>query len=113
MPKITVENSEHYFWGNKCEGWYFLNREDITIIKERMPPGTSEALHFHEKARQFFYILHGTASIEIEGIPIQVGSGEAIEIPPKVKHLIRNQGPEPLDFVLVSSPTTHGDRINL
>lgn len=113
MHKINLTNAEHYIWGESCEGWHFLKREDASLIKERMPPGSSEQLHFHEKSRQFFYVLSGVASFFIENKNINVSPGEGLEIPPKIPHQIRNEGTEPLEFILFSYPTTRGDRVNL
>ena len=35
---------------------YFVKNDEMTVIEERMPPGTAETLHVHAKSRQFFYI---------------------------------------------------------
>ena len=56
MP-ISVQNAEHYVWGEVCDGWHLLQREGMSIIQERVPAGASEVMHHHEVARQFFYIL--------------------------------------------------------
>ena len=56
---VSIENAEHYIWGDICDGWHLLKREDISIIQERVPPGATEAMHYHNTARQFFYILEG------------------------------------------------------
>ena len=51
---ISKDNAEHYIWGDNCDGWYLVNRQDMLIIHEQMPPGTHEKRHFHSIARQFF-----------------------------------------------------------
>ena len=43
----------HYVWGENCDGWHLVRTPELAIIQERMPPGTSEARHFHHQARQF------------------------------------------------------------
>ena len=53
----TKENSEHYFWGEQCDSWVFHNNDNLVVKQEMMPPKTSEKLHFHKLAQQFFYIL--------------------------------------------------------
>lgn len=83
MGKINISNSEHYRWGDKCDGWHLLKRDDASVIKEKMPPGTSEQTHLHEKSRQFFYVLKGIATFFIQGEEISVGPGEGFEIEPK------------------------------
>lgn len=56
---ISKENAEHYVWGDSCDGWYLLNRQDMLIIHEKMPPGTCEKRHYHCLSRQFFFVLQG------------------------------------------------------
>lgn len=113
MRKVNQATSEHYSWGDICDGWHFLKRDDASIIKERMPPGTSEQMHLHEKSRQFFYILSGTATFLIKDKNIKIGPNEGIEIEPNEALQIRNEESEFLDFLVFSYPTTRGDRVNL
>lgn len=51
---ISKDNAEHYVWGNNCDGWHLLKRQDLSIIHEHMPPATAETRHFHVQSRQFF-----------------------------------------------------------
>ena len=83
----------------------------MSVIRERMPPGTSEVRHHHEKSRQFFFILKGRARIESGGEQVQLAKDEGLEIPPGVDHRIFNDSDEDLEFLLVSQPSTKGDRI--
>ncbi len=105
-------NSEHYIWGDNCEGWRMADCEELSIIQEAMPPGTAEKEHHHNKARQFFYILKGEAEIEINGKIFQLDEKEGIEIAPGTAHRIFNNSGEDIDFLVISSPTTKGDRVN-
>jgi mannose-6-phosphate isomerase-like protein (cupin superfamily) len=67
MQKINkYEPLNHYKWGNNCDGWVLVDTEDLSVKQERMSPQTSEALHYHEKAQQFFFILRGIATFEVE-----------------------------------------------
>ncbi len=78
-----------------------------------MPAGTSEQKHYHEKASQYFFILKGIATFEIEGVEEDVEAQKLIEIRPLQKHLIKNNGKEDLEFILFSNPSTSNDRINV
>ncbi len=78
-----------------------------------MPPGTSEVKHYHEKSRQFFYILSGKATFEIGKEVFILGEQEGIEILPKIPHKISNLSDNELHFLVVSQPKSHGDRIVL
>jgi mannose-6-phosphate isomerase-like protein (cupin superfamily) len=108
----NLQNSRHYNWGNDCDGWVLLPRADMTAIQERMPPGTSEVRHHHERSRQFFYVLSGELTMEIDGETHSLMAGDSIEIPPLAKHKAQNRSKTDVDFLVVSSPTTHGDRVD-
>ena len=99
---------KHYKWGNDCDGWNFVDEENLSIKQERMPAGTSEELHYHSKAEQFFFILKGIASFEIE-----VKEQEGLHIKAGLKHRIINNTTEDLEFILYSQPSTKNDRINV
>ena len=113
INKITEQNAEHYTWGDACDGWHLLKTDSLNVIRERMPPGTAERLHYHERAQQLFYILSGEAIFELDGERVEVRSGESLHIPKGVKHRVRNEGKEDLTFLLVSEPRAQGDRIDL
>jgi mannose-6-phosphate isomerase-like protein (cupin superfamily) len=113
VRKVGVDGSDHYRWGNGCDGWHMVNHPSLSVIRERMPPGTSEVRHLHGQSRQFFFILSGTALLDVDGTSHDLGRGEGLEIPPGVPHQIFNRSPEPLEFLVVSHPHSHGDRVVL
>ena len=110
---ISTDNAEHYTWGSQCDGWHLLKSDSLSVIQERMPPGTSEQLHYHEHAQQLFYILSGIATFEINGELKTVNGGQSIHIRNKIKHRILNNGDADLHFLVVSEPKSHGDRVNV
>lgn len=111
---ISRDNAPHYTWGTGCDGWRLVDTPELSVIEERMPPGTAEVRHRHVHARQLFRVSSGTARFELDGSPDEVvRAGESLEIAPGRAHRIRNDGPEPLDFLVVSQPTTRGDRVEL
>jgi len=109
----STENAEHYTWGAQCDGWDLLISDSLSVIQERMPPGTSEQMHYHERAQQVFYILSGMATFEIEGALETVLLNQSIHIPAGTKHRIINNGDSDLHFLVISEPKTRGDRVNL
>lgn len=104
-------NSEHYIWGDNCHGWHLLKNDRLSIIEESMPPNTSEVKHYHNKAQQFFYILKGNAVFELDNTTVQIGEREGIHIGRKVVHQIRNEGNMDLEFLVISEPSSKGDRV--
>ncbi|MEM8999037.1 MAG: cupin domain-containing protein [Bacteroidota bacterium] len=106
--KKSKANSEHYTWGDHCSGWLLVKSQCLSIIEELMPPKTQEKRYYHNNSQQFFRILRGKATFEIDIIEVKSGSG--IHILPKTKHRIRNDQSENLEFIVISEPTTRGDR---
>ena len=109
----STDNAEHYIWGNGCDGWHLLKSDSLSVIQERMPPGTGEQLHYHEKAQQLFYILSGTATFETDGKIITVNERQSLHIPGNTMHRISNNTVADLHFLVISEPKSHGDRVNL
>ncbi|ASU32035.1 cupin domain-containing protein [Mucilaginibacter xinganensis] len=109
----SINNAEHYTWGDQCDGWHLLKSPSLSVIQEKMPPLTGEQLHYHSKAQQLFYILSGTATFEVKGEAIIAEANQSIHIMPGIKHRILNNGDTDLHFLVISEPKAHGDRINL
>lgn len=106
-------NAEHYTWGGVCDGWHLLKEPALSVIQERVPPSAGEAPHFHLRARQFFYILSGTATMEFEGKSVTFGQGQGLHVPPNTPHRFVNRSTEEVEFLVVSSPSTAGDRVDV
>jgi mannose-6-phosphate isomerase-like protein (cupin superfamily) len=106
-------NAEHYVWGEGCDGWRLLNREDLSVIQERIPPGLGEILHYHNTARQVFYVLQGQLEIDFEGEKVLLSHGDSLDIPPMQHHRITNPAEKDVHFLVISSPSTTNDRVNI
>jgi len=109
--KTSPRSAEHYTWGQKCDGWHLVNTDALSVIEERMPPGTFETKHRHQRSRQFFYVLEGTLAMTIDGADILIMAGEGLEIAPGVEHQAKNTSAADVRFLVVSQPPSHGDRI--
>ena len=110
---ISTESAEHYVWGGNSDGWHLLKHNDMSVIQERVPAGGAEAMHYHNVARQFFYILEGEATMVFEDHEVVLLKGQGIEIEPRVKHQFKNNSKGDVHFLVVSVPPTRGDRVNL
>lgn len=110
---VSIENTDHYVWGEICDGWHLLRREDMSVIQERVPAGRAEVMHYHEKARQFFYILDGQGVMAFEDHVVVLEKGQGLEVAPQVRHQFQNRSNTDVHFLVISAPPTQGDRINL
>ena len=112
---ISTKSAEHYKWGGPqatdCDGWHLVKTPDLSVIEEIMPPGTSEARHSHVRARQFFFVLEGELTLEVEHHDFVLHPGEGLEVAPGQNHQAINRGTAPARFLVTSQPPSHGDRI--
>jgi mannose-6-phosphate isomerase-like protein (cupin superfamily) len=108
---VHRDNSEHYVWGGTSDGWHLVRATALSVIEERMPPGAREVLHRHAHARQFFYVLSGTLTMEVEGARHLLGARAGLELPPGTAHQAINESDTDVEFLVVSTPPSHGDRI--
>ena len=107
-------NAEHYTWGKQCDAWYLLKSAALTVIQERMSPGSEETTHKHEKSRQFFFVLAGEATMLLDNVALRVPAGQGIEVAPQIAHKIKNVSTDQdLEFLVISQPPSHDDRIDL
>ena len=104
MGAISTGNAEHYGWGETCDGWHLLASDNLSVIEERMPPGTSEQRHRHVKARQFFYVLEGEGTARCDGKTMPIKRGDALLLRPGSEHVIENTGPGKLYTLTVMTP---------
>jgi mannose-6-phosphate isomerase-like protein (cupin superfamily) len=108
---IDRNSSEHYVWGADCEGWRLVDEKGLSVIEEEMPAHTSEKIHYHQYARQLFYILSGVARFENDGLEYVIRANQSFRTQPGQKHRIFNDSEAPLRFLVISQPTTRDDRI--
>ena len=113
MGLVNRKNAPNYVWGQECEGWRLLDDDGLSVIEERMPPGTAEQRHIHHKANQLFYVLEGQLVMEYAGTRYQLAAGDSINITPGLPHQAHNDSTEPVRFLVISAPTTRGDRVEV
>ena len=108
---ISKQSAEHYLWGNKCDGWHLVKSDNLSVIQERVPAGEVEIKHYHNKSEQFFFVLSGTATLEVEGQCYQLEPQQGFHIPAGTIHQLRNETSEAIEFIVTSTPPSHGDRV--
>ncbi len=108
---VNRQTAEHYVWGGDSDGWHLVKQPEVSVIEERMTPGSSEVRHHHVHARQFFYTLHGELTLEVEGREYVLGPGDGLEIQPGQKHQAINRSASDVRMMVISQPPSHGDRV--
>jgi mannose-6-phosphate isomerase-like protein (cupin superfamily) len=83
-----------------------------SLAEARILPGGSTQEHYHIRTEEIYYITHGTGRFRLENELREVGPGDAIAIPPGLKHKIWNTGPETLRLLCCCAPAyEHSDTI--
>ena len=80
-----------------------------SLAEARMAPGTSTTPHYHPVTEEIYFILEGTARMQIEDTTQSVGRGDSIAIPPGSVHQITNTGRETLRFLCMCAPAYEHD----
>lgn len=107
---ISTATADHYVWGQICDGWHLVRSGNLSVIEERMPPGSEEQRHWHQHARQFFYVLEGELTMQFDDRTITLNPRQGIEIAPGIPHQAKNPSQADVRFLVISQPPSHGDR---
>ena len=75
-----------------------------SLAEARLAPGAATTPHHHKVTEEIYYILTGTASMTLGDETRPVGPGDAIAIPPGLRHTINNTGAQELVFLCTCAP---------
>lgn len=110
MTPVSIKDAPHYTWGDICDGWHLAKTDGLSVIQERVPHGAAEIRHFHNRAEQFFYVLSGVATMEVDGVVHRLNPSQGIHVTAGIAHQLSNQDAEDIVFLVISTPPSHGDR---
>ncbi|MFM7109097.1 MAG: cupin domain-containing protein [Planctomycetaceae bacterium] len=75
-----------------------------SLAEARLAPGAATTPHHHAVTEEIYYVLEGAAEMTLGAETRRVGPGDAIAIPPGLRHTIRNTGPSDLVFLCTCAP---------
>ena len=73
-----------------------------SLAEATVPADTATQRHYHWLSEEFYFILEGRGTMEIDGEQREVAPGDAILIPPGCWHTITAR--EPLRFLCCCAP---------
>ena len=76
--------------------------QNQSLAEATLPAGAATDRHWHKLSEEFYFILEGRGSMEVDGEIAEVGPGDAILIPPGAWHQIRAE--QPLRFLCCCAP---------
>jgi mannose-6-phosphate isomerase-like protein (cupin superfamily) len=75
-----------------------------SLAEARLAVGAATIPHHHAVTEEIYYILSGSAEMTLGEETRAVGPGDAIAIPPGLRHTIRNTGSVELVFLCTCAP---------
>ena len=108
---VKPSSDNHAVCGDGCDSWKLTTGDALSVVENRMPPNTSETAHHHLEATQFFRVLKGILTVEVEGERHSLKAGEGLEVTPGERHKAINASGQPCVFLVCSAPGTEDDRI--
>lgn len=110
---VSKHSVPSFKWAAVCDGWTLLDTDQLHVVEQRMPPGTTDLLHAHEHVRQLYFILAGKVTVEAAGETAVLAAGQALRIDPRTPHRMANRSREPVEFLVISSAPPRSDRRDL
>lgn len=77
---------------------------EIRARFNEIKPGAPPRYHSHDLGGEIFLVLDGEVTFDVEGEVVTCRPGQAIFVPPRVKHRVYNQGSGPARYYLSVTP---------
>jgi len=71
--------------------------------------GWSWGRHVHSKQEELYLVLDGRLRVEADGETVELGTREAVLVPPGAGHQLWNAGDEPVTYLVMAAPPAPGD----
>ena len=103
VRSIYIESSRSIHDGTTTQWRLFQEDEFLStingIVANIINPGKAMKPHQHENVEHVYFILGGVGIVRIGDEEQEVREGDAIYMPPRLPHNLRNTGTYPLRFI--------------
>lgn len=102
----AIGTERHRPWGS-----YTVLAVDPKFKLKRIvvQPGARLSLQRHRHRREHWYVLAGSAEVELDGTRSTLNAGQAIDIPLHAWHRLENATPSPLELIEVQCGAYFGE----
>ena len=80
-----------------------------SLAEARVPAGGSTLEHYHARTEEIYFITSGAGRIRIGAETREIRTGDAIAIPPGLRHKLWNTGAGPLTLLCCCAPAYEHD----
>ena len=105
---LRADVSAEYYFEERCHITELSNSPldpDLSVARARVEPGVSTRWHRLRDTAERYYIVSGTALVEIGGeLAREVNAGDMVLIPPMCAQRITNTGATDLVFLAMCTP---------
>jgi mannose-6-phosphate isomerase-like protein (cupin superfamily) len=93
-------------WGN----YTVLHTDGICLVKKlAVNPGKRISLQSHKFRSEHWFIVSGQGIVELDGVEMQVQSGDSVDVPIGSKHRISCSSAKPLVFIEVQTGSSFSE----
>jgi mannose-6-phosphate isomerase len=96
-----------------CAPWGYslvlAHEPEFKVKQIRVEAGHRLSLQRHQLRREHWYVVSGTAHVDLAGDRIVLNSGEAVDIPQFAWHRLGNGGTEPLVVIEIQQGSYFGE----
>lgn len=85
-------------WGNYV---VLSDQSDHKVKRITVEPGKRLSYQRHERRAEHWFVVSGRGRVTLDGSPVAVAPGSAVDVAAGTAHRIENDGTEPLVFVEV------------
>jgi putative monooxygenase len=69
-----------------------------------LAPGERVIEHYHPYSEEFLYLMTGSVTVDLQGVPHELRAEHGLLIPREVRHRVRNTGPDEARIVFHLCP---------
>jgi mannose-6-phosphate isomerase-like protein (cupin superfamily) len=77
-----------------------LSGSSVTVGRLILLPGFSDSSHSHSNADEVIFLLRGNVCVQLGGAEVDLEPGDALTIPLRVAHQIKNTGDKNAEMTL-------------
>jgi len=109
---IVDEKDKEYRFGDSGPK-YLMQGPRMNFALVQFQPGQDFHAHYHEVMEENFFILEGSVTIYVDGVPHDLRAGQYIHIEPGEAHYVINKSSSVVRMTSALAPFKEGDKVEV